>query len=217
VRNLSDFQRLSIAVVAGLLLFFVLPNHIILLDTRIIASWDVAASTSLLLSWVTMAGTDAAATKASTLNKRQSSSGILALVILAALASLMALTFLFKANENVSELAKIAHVGLSVIALATSWLLIHTRYAFHYAHRYYVSGGSKHNKILGGLSFPGDNPPDYFDFAYFSFVIGMTSQVSDVAITSRVMRRITLIHGLLSFAFNMGVLALSINIVASMI
>jgi uncharacterized membrane protein len=136
---------------------------------------------------------------------------------LAALASLMALTFLFKANENVSELAKIAHVGLSVIALATSWLLIHTRYAFHYAHRYYVSGGSKHNKILGGLSFPGDNPPDYFDFAYFSFVIGMTSQVSDVAITSRVMRRITLIHGLLSFAFNMGVLALSINIVASMI
>jgi len=215
VRNLSDFQRLTIAIVAGLLIFFALPDRI-LLDTRIIASWDAAASTSLLLAWVTMAGADAVATQNSTLNKRQSSSGILALVTLTALASLMALTFLFKANDNVSGLAKITHVGLSVIALATSWLLIHTRYAFHYAHRYYVSGG-RHSKALGGLTFPGGNPPDYFDFAYFSFVIGMTSQVSDVAITSRVMRRITLIHGLLSFAFNMGVLALSINIVASMI
>ncbi len=216
MRNLSDFQRLTIAIVAGLLIFFALPDRI-LLDTRIIASWDAAASTSLLLAWVTMAGADATATQTSTLNKRQSSSGILALVSLAALASLMALTFLFKANHNVSGLAKTAHVGLSVIALATSWLLIHTRYAFHYAHRYYVSGGGKHRKILGGLNFPGGNPPDYFDFAYFSFVIGMTSQVSDIAITSRVMRRISLVHGLLSFAFNMGVLALSINIVASMI
>ncbi len=216
MRNLSDFQRLIIAVVAGLLVFFGLPNSI-LLDTRIIASWDTAASTSLLLAWVTMAGADAVATQNSTLNKRQSSSGILALVTLVALASLMALIFLFKTNDNVSGLAKVTHVGLSVMALATSWLLIHTRYAFHYAHRYYVSGGGKNSKILGGLDFPGGNPPDYFDFAYFSFVIGMTSQVSDVAITSRVMRRITLIHGLLSFAFNMGVLALSINIVASMI
>jgi uncharacterized membrane protein len=216
VRNLSDFQRLTVAIVAGLLIFFALPDRI-LLDTRIIASWDAAASTSLLLAWVTMAGADAIATQNSTLNKRQSSSGILALVTLTALASLMALTFLFKANDNVSGLAKITHVGLSVIALATSWLLIHTRYAFHYAHRYYVSGGGRHSKALGGLTFPGGNPPDYFDFAYFSFVIGMTSQVSDVAITSRVMRRITLTHGLLSFAFNMGVLALSINIVASMI
>ena len=216
MRNLSDFQRLSIAIAAGLLIYFALPD-VTLLDTRIVASWDMAASTSLLLAWLTMAGVDAEATENSTLNKRQSSAGILALVTLAALASLMALTFLFKSSDNLSGVAKATHVALSIIALATSWLLIHTRYAFHYAHRYYVSGGRKHDKTLGGLTFPGSNPPDYFDFAYFSFVIGMTSQVSDVVITSRVMRRITLIHALLSFAFNMGVLALSINIVASMI
>lgn len=216
MRNLSGLQRLTLAIIAGLLLFAVLPDSL-LTDTRLIASWDMGASTNLLLAWLTMAGTDAAATEASTFHKRQSSAGILALVTLAAVASLMALIFLFKSNGNISGLAKVTHVGLSVLALATSWLLIHTRYAFHYAHRYYVSGGGKHSKILGGLNFPGGNPPDYFDFAYFSFVIGMTSQVSDVAITSRVMRRISLIHGLLSFAFNMGVLALSINIVASMI
>jgi uncharacterized membrane protein len=214
MRNLSGLQRLILAAIAGLLLFFLLPNSI-LTDTRLIAGWDMSASAYLLLAWLTMSGADAATTKASTLNKPQSSSSILVLVTLVALASLMALIFLFKAN--VSGMAKAAHIGLSIIALATSWLLIHTRYAFHYAHRYYVSGGSRHSKMLGGLKFPGGNPPDYFDFAYFSFVIGMTSQVSDVAITSRVMRRITLIHGLLSFAFNMGVLALSINIVASMI
>ncbi|NOT18154.1 MAG: DUF1345 domain-containing protein [Sulfuriferula sp.] len=216
MRNLSGSQRLLIDFLAGLCLFIVLPDSLPI-ETRIIASWDLSATVSILLSWLTMSGADASATRNSTLNNRQSSTSILTLVTLAALVSLLALTFLFKLNSHVSGIEKALHIALSIIALVTSWLLIHTRYTFHYAHRYYVSGGGKHTKILGGLNFPGSAQPDYFDFAYYAFVIGMTSQVSDVTITSRIMRRITLVHSLLSFAFNMGVLALSINIVASLI
>jgi len=73
------------------------------------------------------------------------------------------------------------------------------------------------NLHAGGLVFPGDRPPDYFDFAYFSFVVGMACQVSDVQITSRRMRRITLFHSVLSFGFNTMILALLINTVAGLL
>lgn len=214
--HLSDHQRLGIATIIGTIVMLGLPRSI-LADTRLIASWDIGASMSLLLAWLTMAGANANATKLSTHDKRQSSAAILWLVSLAALASLLTLTFLFKIPTNTHPLEKGLHIGLSVLGLMVSWLLIHTRFAFHYAHRYYVSGGPNKSKEIGGLAFPGGKEPDYLDFAYFSFVIGMTSQVSDVAVTSRIMRRLTLMHGLLAFAFNMAVLALGINILASII
>jgi uncharacterized membrane protein len=214
--HLSDHQRVSIAIIAGAAVMLGLPASVSS-DTRLIAGWDAGAGVSLLLAWLTMSGADAQATKRSTHDKRQSSTAILWLVTLTALASVLTLIFLFKTETNADPLEKSIHIGLSVLALIASWLLIHTRFAFHYAHRYYVSGGPRHIKEIGGLDFPGDNEPDYLDFAYFSFVIGMTSQVSDVAVTSRSMRRLTLMHSLLAFAFNMAVLALSINIVASII
>ena len=98
-----------------------------------------------------------------------------------------------------------------MLALAASWLTIHMVFAFRYAHRYYQSLGDVDGP---GLQFPGGDDPDYFDFLYYSYVVGMTSQVSDVQVCSRAMRRLTLVHGVLAFAFNMAVLALSINVVA---
>lgn len=105
-------------------------------------------------------------------------------------------------------------LGAGVLAGATvglSWLLIHVRFAFHYAHRF-VS--ARRHAAAPALLFPGEHPPDYGDFLYFSFVIGMTSQVSDVQVASRAMRRLVLWHSLLAFAFNMLILALGINAVA---
>jgi uncharacterized membrane protein len=136
--------------------------------------------------------------------------------------------------KDLAVTERAAYVGLSMLALASSWLLIHTSFAFRYAHRYYqtaedrgtdgkaggrtVEKGGKPGKPLKGegpgLKFPGKEDPDYFDFLYHAMVVGMTSQVADVDITSRAMRRLTLGHSLLSFAFNMVVLALSINVVA---
>src|SRR5262249_22752744 len=104
----------------------------------------------------------------------------------------------------------------TVVALVSAWVLIHTVFTFRYAHRYYA-GPHGERRNAAPLDFPGQGEPDYLDFAYFSFVVGMTSQVSDVAIASRSIRQLALTHGILAFLFNIAVLALSVNIFASAI
>ena len=105
---------------------------------------------------------------------------------------------------------------LVAVTLFVSWLMTHTTFAFRYAHEYYeVDDGAA--GICGGLEFPGEKRPDYLDFLYFSLVLGMTFQVSDVQITARKFRRLAAAHGLLSFLFNTIILALTVNIAAGML
>lgn len=185
--------------------------------SRAIASWDAGAAGYLVLAWLTIAGTDAAATRVSTQTLRQSGAVVMLVVVTAACISVASLVFLFRTAHGAPLLSIVLHTGLSFLSLALSWLLIHTRFAFHYAHCYYGANRRRGAQADGGLNFPGGREPDYLDFAYFSFVVGMTSQVSDVAVASRAMRRLTLLHGLLSFGFNVVVVALSVNIFASLI
>jgi uncharacterized membrane protein len=99
-----------------------------------------------------------------------------------------------------------------VLTILLSWAFIHTMFALHYAHEFYDEEAG------GGMTFPGgDGDPDYWDFAYFAFVIGMTSQVSDVSVTSKRIRRTVAAHGIVSFLFNAALLALSVNIAAGAI
>ena len=98
-----------------------------------------------------------------------------------------------------------------MVTILLSWSFIQVIFAFHYAHEFYA----EHRGQAGGLGFPGDDPPDYWDFLYFAFVIVMTSQVSDVTVKSTVLRRTVIAHGLLSFVFNLMLLALTINLAAS--
>jgi uncharacterized membrane protein len=97
----------------------------------------------------------------------------------------------------------------AIVTIVLSWTFIHTIFTVHYAHEYYAHGRD------GGLHFPGNEEPTYWDFAYFSFVVGMTSQVSDVGVTSRNIRQVVAAHGLVSFLYNVAFLALTINIAAS--
>ncbi len=106
------------------------------------------------------------------------------------------------------------HIALSMVALAASWLFIQAIFAFHFARRY-DQAEQRQQSAGGGLQFPSGLDPDYFDFLYHAHVVGMTSQVSDVQVCSREMRRLTTVHAVLSFAFNMLILALSINVVGS--
>lgn len=108
---------------------------------------------------------------------------------------------------------------LSIASVACSWWLVHTIFTFRYAHLYYKSSSkiNSEDKYIEGLEFPNEKEPDYLDFVYFSFVLGMTFQVSDVQITSKRIRRLALIHGILSFAFNTVILALSINVISNLI
>lgn len=125
----------------------------------------------------------------------------------------------FQAPPAVSSvpMLAIAVVGLAALTVVSSWLLVHTVLALHYAHvSYHVAEEARGKPPDAGLIFPATPQPDFLDFAYFSFVIGMTFQVSDVQITSRRLRRIVLLHGLLSFWFNTVIFALSINLASSL-
>ena len=107
------------------------------------------------------------------------------------------------------------HLVLATITIVLSWAFIHTIFALHYAHEFYGERGAKQ---ISGLQFPGDEKPDYWDFIYFSFVIGMTSQVSDVAVTARLIRRTVAAHGVVCRSSSTStLLALTVNIAASAI
>jgi uncharacterized membrane protein len=209
--RLSALQRLVIAAAAALLAAVLLspwfPAQVLLL-----ATWSIGTLCYLCFAWIVVATTDETLTRIRAQLYDPSGPVIFALILTAASASFVAIGFMIGEMSDLSYWPRTARLTLSIAALLLSWLLIHTVFAFHYAHLYYLQprGQAPHH---GGLRFPEDKSPDYLDFAYYSFVVGMTSQVSDVSVLSRPMRRLTLIHGVLSFIYNVAVLAMSINII----
>ena len=183
---------------------------------RALLAWCVGIVVYLLLAWLLCSGFDAKRTRLRAQAQDEPSAVLLFVLLLATAACVAAITVLMQQSRDLIGIQKALHIGLAVFALAVSWLFIQTIFTFHYAHLYY-----REEKLAepdgAGLQFPGGQDPDYFDFLYYAFVVGMTSQVSDVQVTSREMRRLTLVHGVLSFGFNMLILALSINVVAGLL
>jgi uncharacterized membrane protein len=175
---------------------------------RVLLGWDIGVGLYLILTFRIMATTDIDGMRRHAARQDEGRTAVLALTAVAALASLGAIIAeLGGANKAP------AHLALAAVTILLSWLFTHTIFALHYAYEYYdedARGG-------GGLKFPGDEPPDYWDFLYFALVIGMTSQVSDVAVTSNKIRRMVAGHGFVSFVFNATLLALTVNIAASLI
>jgi uncharacterized membrane protein len=118
-------------------------------------------------------------------------------------------------SKDAAHISKAIYLPVIVSGMLLSWTIVHTTFGFHYAHLYYDNDEGTEKKAAG-LNFPEEKNPDYLDFAYFSFVIGMTFQVSDVEISSRTIRRQALVHGLLSFLLNTFVVALTINLIAGL-
>jgi uncharacterized membrane protein len=205
--------RLAFSLALAIGTFLAQPESISW-HTRAVASWDLGTIVYLALAWWLIAHADAGGTRDHALSQDQSSYLIFLFVVGAACASVVAIGYVAATIKELSSWARAWHLALTVTALMSSWLLIQTVFSFHYARRYYDRHG-RDSAEPPALLFPGKREPDYLDFAYYSFVIGMTSQVSDVAVTSRPMRRLTLIHAFLAFVFNIAVLALSINIIAS--
>ncbi len=127
---------------------------------------------------------------------------ILVLTIIATLASLVAIVLELGSTKPTPHASDLGPALLAMVTIVLSWSFVHTIFALHYAHEYY---GERRDGMIGGLIFPDDKHPVYSDFLYFSLVIGMTSQVSDVAITSKVIRRMATVHGVVAFFFNLTV------------
>lgn len=213
--RLRASHRLAISVVAGVAAFLV-ASAFVAFKTRTLIAWDIGASIYLGLAWAVIAKADAAMTRARMRTQDQGAFVIFLTVVTSACASFVAIALVIADVKDAPMLQRTSHLGLAVLALALSWLLIQTLFGFHYAHRYYTHTRDPDCEPKG-LAFPGGRDPDFLDFAYFSFVVGMTSQTSDVAVTERHMRRLTLIHGFLSFVFNIAILAMAINIIADAI
>ncbi len=217
IRHLSETtgqQRLLYgAAVGGAAALLPLP---LLPPTHALLAWCLSTATYLALAWRLAAVFDANRTRARAQAQDPSGAVLLLAMLVAMVASVGAIAVLLQQGKDLLGWQRGLHTGLALLALTSAWLMIHTLFAFRYAHRYYQHSDQGDASYSGpGLVFPGRRDPDYFDFLYHALVVGMTSQVSDVQVTSRAMRHLTLVHSVLSFAFNMLVLALSVNLVAS--
>jgi uncharacterized membrane protein len=206
--------RLLISVLFGIAVTAGLMGTDWRIPTRLLAGWDFGVVLYLILTYwmILMCGVPEIRRRAAADDE-----GAVALLFLTGFAALAALGAIIAElggakNSNGTEAALHIFCGMATIVL--SWIFVHTIFALHYAHEFY---GERGDKALGGLNFPGRQPPDYWDFLYFSLVIAMTSQVSDVTIESRVIRRVVGIHGVLAFFFNLAILALTINMVSNLI
>lgn len=197
--------RTFIALAIGLAALLFLPQSL-RLATRLLAGWDIFVAIYMILAYVTVFsyGTDDIRRQAALQDDGRFF--ILIMTGLGAFASLAAIVMELGVKPQQSP-----QLALAIVTILLSWAAIHTTLALHYAHDYYR--GPK----AGGLSFPGGGDPDYWDFVYFSFVIGMTAQVSDVGITDKIIRRTATAHGVASFIFNTALVALMVNIAASAI
>jgi uncharacterized membrane protein len=208
VRMVYARPRTFLAMAVGVVAFFLLPGSSRVV-TRLVISWDVFVALYLILVYIMMFRCGLAHIKRSAVLQDDGRFLILLVTAIGAFASLAAIIFELGASQHSGP-----GLALATGTIALSWATVHTAFALHYAHDYY------RGKKPGGLQFPsGDTHEhaDYWDFVYFSFVIGMTAQVSDVGITDKTIRRTATVHGIISFVFNTALLALMVNIAASAI
>jgi uncharacterized membrane protein len=203
LRVIRARPRLFLAALVALVLIALLPAGW-RVATRMLVGWDAGVAFYLINAFMLLARADVGHIRRRALVQDEGRFVILVLVVSAALASLGAILAQLGAGRAPGNLA------LAMLTILLSWAFVHVIFALHYAHEFYAA-----KPRGGGLTFPGGEEPDYWDFLYFSLVIGMTSQVSDVAVTGRTIRRTVAAHGVVSFLFNAALIALTVNIAAS--
>jgi uncharacterized membrane protein len=182
--------------------------------TRFVAGFD-AFAIMMLASYVFFAlKSDAHETYRRAAIEDPGRNFVLAVVLLSCLAGLVSAIAILGRGPEVVPAERNTALALGLAAVALGWLLIHSTFGLRYAHLYYVDSGGKMRR---GLQFPGTDKPDDYDFAYFSFVVGMTFQVSDVQVVDKDVRRLVLLHGLVSFAYNTAILALVVNLASGLL
>ncbi len=213
VRVARAHWRLATGMVVGALTFALLllafgkANGV----AWLLLSWDAGAVFYLVATAIMMGRSSSSEIHLHSEAHDEGAFALLMITVSAAVASLAAI-FVELAILDAATPGYALYVVLSIATVVLSWMLIHTIFALHYAYEFYGD-----DDCVKGLKFPDDDDPDYWDFVYFSFVIGMTFQVSDVAVSNKILRRMVVAHGALSFFFTTAIVALTVNIAASII
>jgi uncharacterized membrane protein len=198
--------RLMSATLVCAALITLLPDGLLLVS-RFLIGWDAGVALYLVLVTVMVLRSDPGRIRREADLQDEGRLTIPVLTVIAGMASLGAIVFwLRSASESGST--QPLYLALMFLTTLLSWLFIHTMFALHYAHECYA----EHRGQGGGMRFPKTDAPDYWDFVYFSFVIGTSTAVSDVAITSRTIRRTATAQGLVAFVFNVTMIALTVSI-----
>ncbi len=193
------------------------PNNFDL-STRAIFAWDATWAWFVTAVLIMMANCDKTVIRARAATQDEGRHMILGLAVFAAAASLAAIGWELSLAKSAHGWMKVARMGLAFVTIAGSWTFVQVVFALHYAHDYYFDpDGDGKLPHRGGLAFPHDNTPDYWDFLHFAVVIGVACQTADVAFTSKPMRRTGTWHGVVAFVFNTVLLALTINLLAGLI
>ncbi len=211
-RIIGGRPRLFIGFGIALIAYFVLAP-LQSQATRIAIAWDSGTAIFLVLTAELFFHTEHDIS-ADAARQEEGEWSIFALTLLGAVISFVAIFLFSNATERKQHLD--FYLALVIATLTLSWLMVNVTFAYRYAHEYYSKFPGT-NELERGLIFPKDDHPDYLDFIYFAFVLGMTFQVSDTDITSKKFRRLATLHGLIGFLFNTTILALSVNIAASLI
>ena len=205
--------KLIVAVLVGIVAGILSPAGLHI-GTRLLCGWDIGVAVYLVIAHMMFRSYSVEHIRKRASEQDEGAVVILFLVIAATIASLVAVVFELGGLKHATATEAGAQLAIAVITIVLSWAFMHTIFAIHYAHEYY---GERGDKKLGGLNFPGNGDPDYRDFVYFSLVIAMTSQVSDVAVTSKAIRRTVSLQAVLSFFFNLTILALTVNMISNLI
>lgn len=214
--NLTPLHRLLIAAIVTVITYFILANsgmHYLYISLIL---WIVFAFHFMILSWLIIFFRTPNQIRLRA-NKDDGSTFFVFLMIFIACFVSLFIILLLMLNKEIDFYSDYTLLVSAVIAMMLSWSMMHTIYIFHYAHEYYGTQKRPKKNTEGGLNFPEDKNLDYLDFAYFTLCIGTTFQVSDVEITSKQIRRVTLLHSLLSFFMNTIVIALTINLLAGFV
>ena len=213
IRHFIARPRLGLAILIGIGLWFFLPQEW-KTATSLLVAWNTSVGAYLVLAIIMMGSATRECMQQRAAALDDGKIFILLFTIITAVASLAGIVAELATAKASLGGVQLSHITLAGMTVLLSWTFMHVMFALHYAHEYYDDDDGTRQ----GLDFPGDCPdPDYWDFVYFSFIIGAAAQTADVSISSRMIRRIATLHCTVSFLFNTTILALTINIGASLL
>ncbi len=215
LQNISGIKKLIFSISLSVVAYIILLLLKVDVQSRIILGWDTFCLSLIVISWI-LFFTTTNNELCAVVEKQDDGLKVIFMIVLVAVCFSLFGTLLLLNSKGESTFNKVFHTIVSLSPVLLSWLLLHTTFAIRYAHLYHDHNKLKTGSNVGGIDFPSKEEPDYVDFAYFSFVIGMTFQVSDVQVNSRVIRRFVLLHSLISFVFNTIIVALTINTIAGL-